>query len=366
MTSFRAYDQGLCRTHLDEKVGDKVAPAVESCTVKSHTPPRFQLPQQETEMLAYLDEHGYCVVASVASDAQIATAHADFWTYLGTTGADLLLRDDPAKRKLWLPNARNGILGSGSFNHSPFCWNTRLLPGVKRAFASIWGTDDLICSFDGSNAFRPWQRESAWLTEGGWWHVDQNATRPHRSGRVCVQGLVSYRDATVDTGGLCVIPGSHRDHDALCARSPSTKMQIDFVTVEKSDPILAAGGVLVECLAGDLVLWDSRTVHCNTPALTAPSFFSLPAAQQAEMAAAIPPEVIRLVGYVCMVPAAYADAEVLKGKVTMFQYQMPTSHWPTQPCPYQPDGPPPVSLDACSPEQLALVGYREASTCSLQ
>jgi hypothetical protein len=79
----------------------------------------------------------------------------------------------------------------------------------------------------------------------------QNSRRgSSRSGRVCVQGLVTYFDATADTGGLCVIPGSHRDHDALCARAASAKAGIDFVSVAADDPILSGGGVLVCARAG--------------------------------------------------------------------------------------------------------------------
>lgn len=47
---------------------------------------------------------------------------------------------------------------------------------------------------------------------------------------------------------------------------------------------------LVCCSAGDLVLWDSRTVHCNSPALE-------PDAQQQAV-----PDFIRAVAYVCMTP----------------------------------------------------------------
>lgn len=132
----------------------------------------------------------------------------------------------------------------------------------------VWGgDDDLIVSFDGGNAFRPWKINRSWSTKGGWWHVDQvcrfaypyvfclNASQnslrgPHRCGRVCVQGLVTYYDATEDTGGLCVIPASHRAHDELCNRSASAKSLIDFVSVNAHDPILSGGGILVCAQAG--------------------------------------------------------------------------------------------------------------------
>ena len=40
---------------------------------------------------------------------------------------------------------------------------------MKAVFQQVWDTDDLLVSFDGGNAFRPWQLRPDWLTEGGWY-----------------------------------------------------------------------------------------------------------------------------------------------------------------------------------------------------
>ena len=40
----------------------------------------------------------------------------------------------------------------------------------------------------------------------------------------------------------------------------------NFVQIRKGDPILKNTGKLVCCKAGDMIVWDSRNVHCNTPA----------------------------------------------------------------------------------------------------
>ena len=46
----------------------------------------------------------------------------------------------------------------------------------------------------------------------------------------------------------------------------------DFLTVDSDDPLLADNkGILVNAVAGDLLLWDSRLVRCNTPALNIPT-----------------------------------------------------------------------------------------------
>lgn len=96
----------------------------------------------------------------------------------------------------------------------------------------------MLVSFDGGNVFRPWKHKLSWLTDSGWWHVDQNAhLGPTRKGKVCVQGFVSLMDANEQTGGLCVIPGSHLQYDDLCQRNPFFKGHGDFLPIPSQDKV---------------------------------------------------------------------------------------------------------------------------------
>lgn len=200
-------------------------------------------------------------------------------------------------------------------------WTVRTLPSVRAAFAALWNTQDLLVSFDGGGAFRPTHTRPDLRTMGGWWHCDQNCRNPGRQGRVCVQGLVTLTVANEWTGGLCVVPGSHKHHDAYCRRHPLAKHQGDFLPVPAGDPILEAGGVLVCAEAGDLVLWDSRTIHCNTPGLR-------PAADAPAGKVPAADELLRLVGYVCMTPAKWCPVDVLAKRAEAAQEFCSTTHWP--------------------------------------
>lgn len=40
-------------------------------------------------------------------------------------------------------------------NHEQFVWDIRVQPAILDAFAQIWGTHDLIASFDGMNVSLP-------------------------------------------------------------------------------------------------------------------------------------------------------------------------------------------------------------------
>jgi hypothetical protein len=124
---------------------------------------------------------------------------------------------------------------------------------------------------------------------------------------------------------------------------------VDYVAIDPTDPILCSQEPVLVCAkAGDLILWDSRTVHCNTPALHMADYFSRlmeksttpssdPAHEQAQLAQPFaeepmegqPAELLRLVAYVCMVPASHASQALLHQRKQAFLHRLPTSHYPT-------------------------------------
>jgi ectoine hydroxylase-related dioxygenase (phytanoyl-CoA dioxygenase family) len=154
-------------------------------------------------------------------------------------------------------------------------------------FASIWDEEPkkMLCSFDGANVFVPWHRTGLeeYKTNGGWFHVDQGDSK---RGKHCVQGLLTLYDADDSTGGLNVIPGSHLYHDEMMKECPMKSG--DFVSIPIDNPILHGTRKLVTGKAGDLILWDSRTIHCSSPALRTPETST--------------DELLRAVAYICMTP----------------------------------------------------------------
>jgi len=82
--------------------------------------------------------------------------------------------------------------------------------------------------------------------------------------------------------------------------------------------------VLLSARAGDLILWDSRTVHGGKVgkgrelALGTGSETSLP-------------ELARLSVPVCLTPRSGANPEVLNARLDMFATGQTTNHWPHQP-----------------------------------
>mmetsp|Transcript_6700 Transcript_6700/g.17260 ORF Transcript_6700/g.17260 Transcript_6700/m.17260 type:complete len:359 (+) Transcript_6700:407-1483(+) len=316
---------------------------MEGPRIEAVHPPRFA-PDDRDGILAYLDEHGYVVVGAALAPHAVTTGKTLFWDFLERGDVDgrhpgdpsagddrlRLSRADPTTwdDERWAARVSAptvGLINHGGMGHSEFAWHLRTQPRVQEAFAAVWGTAKLLTSFDGGNAFRPWSGpggHAEWKTHGGWFHVDQ---APSKRDRCCVQGLVPFTDATEYTGGLVVIPGSHRDFASMADRNHRLARG-DFISVPKEDPILHSGPAMLVCAdAGDLIMWDSRTVHCNTPGLSPLPPPDLKAAELEE-----PVQLLRIVGYVCMTPVAWAPAEVLESRRQAFKTKTGTSHWPHQ------------------------------------
>lgn len=157
---------------------------------------------------------------------------------------------------------------------------------------------------------------NAWKTVGGNWHVDQNpVSKPHRC---CVQGIVNLLPANERTGGLMVIPDSHRRFHELLSIWKKTGNNSKIPLYHE---ILQEGyGLLIHGQPGDLLLWDSRTVHCNSPAFLPPL---LPNPGETI-------DLLRMISYICMTPVDFAENadELIERRLHAFRFRLTTSHWP--------------------------------------
>ena len=280
---------------------------------------RFNLATEKAEMLDYLSKYGYAVIKNVASSQEIEQGIDHLWDFMDNLPDNKCKRTDSSTwgDSDWYPAPRNGILNAMGTGQSRFAWQARLFPQVKETFAAVWETEDLITSFDGVNVFRPWVNEQSWKTRGSWWHVDQNGYFEDRRQRISVQGFVAYTSASEMTGGFCVLAGSHKQFTEMSLRNELSYMEGNYLKAD--DIILNESGFekrLVCCEAGDLVIWDSRTVHCNTPG------------KDSERDKQDPSSLLRACAYVCMTPLAWATPETLQARRTAFLHNESTTHWP--------------------------------------
>lgn len=299
-------------------------------------PPRFEL--GDPAMLEHLKEHGYAVVGGVLTVAEVHRAHDLMWDFLSAQAG--LRRRSPStwtdERLGKIGQMFTGIVNSRGAGQSELSWFIRTNPRVQSIFEGIWGTPELITSFDGFNIFRPWH--AGFLrTMGGWFHVDQGKTQ---LGFRCVQGMVSLLDQGPATGGLVVIPGSqHRHEDVLTF----AKTDVDFVEPPDECAVLQSPRRLVSCRAGDMILWDSRCLHCNMPAVRMPDRPRN--------------ELLRAVVYVCMTPRSWADPKDLEKRRKGYEMNLTSSHWPHRNVMgFGWVKAPPLCYETAGPERQRLIG----------
>lgn len=188
-------------------------------------------------------------------------------------------------------------------------WDARQEPGVIDAFAKIWGTDELLVSFDSLNVSFPGRKDRK--PRPPWPHVDQS---PFKKGLHCVQGIINLSHAGKEDGSLMLLPKSNKFQEKFF------DLQTDRSTWETKDwrrfsekemTWFADQGltpIKVTAEPGDLILWDSRTVHWGGE----PTDKS---------------DVIRTVMYASYSPAKLATKEALDEKARVFRAHGATTHW---------------------------------------
>ncbi|KAJ5815244.1 hypothetical protein N7474_007021 [Penicillium riverlandense] len=144
-----------------------------------------------------------------------------------------------------------------------------------------------------------------------WPHVDQS---PLRRGLHCVQGIINLSPAGPEDGSLILLPRSNTVTEKFFDEQtdPSTWLKNDFRSISETemDWFKDKGMEPIKVLAdpGDLILWDSRTVHWGGE----------PTAQS---------DTIRTVIYASYSPASMASKETLEAKQTAFRSYGATTHW---------------------------------------
>jgi len=255
--------------------------------------------------LAALEKYGAVIFEGTASSGELKEAEALFWDWVKNSPGKIC-KDDPQSfgdgnwNQICFP--KNGVCSKFGVGQSKFMWYCRLISGVRRAFESVWGSNELITSFDGWGAYRnPWfpGGSKSWLTKRGWFHIDQSYySDPELT---TYQGILNFYEATAATGSTVLVKGSHKDFKKVFDGSRTIKSvrqnTVDYVKVTKSDDYdkylsKAQQAVLKP---GDFLMWDSRVIHCAQGIdYSAGVSKALPGRESEPLA--------RLVAYITMIP----------------------------------------------------------------
>ena len=318
--------------------------------------------------MKHLHEEGYVVVADVITPDEVIAAREMFIGLIEKLYE--IDRADVTTWKKW-PLDRRGIDLTPSIMQSEGAWYIRSHANVKRAFRTIWkeeldgeqsasevkeqkeeqedeeGEDNsLIVSMDSVLMWRPWWVNEDWYPHTEGLHVDQNLlTSPHFE---CVQGMMPLFDVTPEIGGLEVVPRTHTKESLEFFKERYKarfgRFADNFIPLPRDDPRQDTGH-LVLSHAGDLILWDSRTIHGGRVG-SADTLHPPPSLSPCLLA--------RLAVTVCMVPRKRASESVLKRRREGFQKGFGYNHMPWEARvtarPFSSFSP--ISL---SPSQLALL-----------
>lgn len=257
-----------------------------------------------------LYEDGFVVVKNVLSEERAQSYIDRMFQWLESFPYGFKFDDKSTWNTHHLPaHMKGGMYHGYSVQHEKVMWDARCEPKVIEAFSKLWGTDKLLVSFDGMNLTIP---ATDCPASEPWPHVDQS---PLRKGMQCVQGILNFARNRPHDGGLIVVKGSSKlneqffkSHDVHGRKTWGPADWFGFEQKEV-DWFLERGCEVVKVCAepGDLILWDSRTVHWNV----------MPESQ-----------VTRAVMYICYTPASFASSEDLEKKSALFKQRIGTTHWP--------------------------------------
>jgi len=281
--------------------------------------PRFPAGSQES--VDYLESEGYVVIAGALSPSEAEHALDLTWDYLKELGTGVDRNDvDTWGDDQWPVNVHGGIVPSQGIGHSAAQWYIRSVPAVKEAFAAVWDDDDLLVSFDGMALWRPTDVNPDWATDrgGAWLHIDQHPIS--RPGRQCVQAAVTLTATTPEIGGNIVVPGSHKWFADIPTRYTDRLAAIpedqDHFRFPTDDPQLKdSPPIMAHMEAGDMMLWDARTVHCSSPGTGAP------------VTDRSAPELLRVASLVCMMPRAHSNEDVIAMRRKAVTERISTTNW---------------------------------------
>lgn len=212
---------------------------------------------------------------------------------------------DPEQLQAWKDKASEENEHLPHMAHSDTMWSIRTHRNIMAIFERIWGTDELIVSYDGMNIKR--STDEPFVLD---FHVDQDTTESTLHG--AIQGVLALTPSNAETGGTVIVPQSHKHFDVVASKVDSFKgtNHWQFVATHGDHPVFALSKREVQpsLQVGDMLLFDSRTVH----AVRAPTRGGLE----------------RMVAYVCMGPRSFATAGTLRKRHTAFEHGISTTHWP--------------------------------------
>jgi ectoine hydroxylase-related dioxygenase (phytanoyl-CoA dioxygenase family) len=245
-SSFEAFEDWIIATNggaIEESRLNRLRDALAGLPVDSPAGSLDHVPGLTDDELAFFDEHGYVVVHDAVAPADRDAAAAAIYQFLDA---------DPNRPDTWYSNKFGKSIWVPLLRHPAFL-NNRNSPRLVKAFAQLWGREDLWSTVD-QGGLNPPERDD-WKFPGPHVHWDMSLVPPHHFG---VHGILYLTDTPADQGAFSCIPGFHR-HLAqwLEALPPGEDPRHAVFNHPGLKPITGR--------AGDLVIWHNSLPHASSP-----------------------------------------------------------------------------------------------------
>jgi len=263
----------------------------------------FRFDINDPEWKGFLFENGFAIIKSVTTADESADYLSQMWGLMEELSCGRLSRDDMNSRSKGsnYPYMMHGGMIQ-YMGHSQLQWDLR--GAAAPVFAKLYDTsvDDLSSSFDGL-CFMDGARKYRKRPATSFLHADQS---PRKNYLYSIQGLVNLVDSGPDDGGFVCVPGSHNYTEFWDEREKTAPDWYLFTDEEKTSDPMFDEWIKPTVAAGDMILWDSRTWHCNTvPTVTS----------------------IRAAVYVCMLPKKYiSDKTKIDRAAAVLDNRVSTHH----------------------------------------
>ncbi|KAJ0336040.1 hypothetical protein COL26b_012697 [Colletotrichum chrysophilum] len=291
-----------------------MAPSVIDYSDQIITPPIPVLKSslEPSDFRAELREKGFCVIKGAIPKDRANDYQHKAHDWLLSFGKGLKLDDPQTWTESNFPLTNKIRVYHGyCVAHERFMWDARMEPVVLDAFSRLWGTDELLVSFDCLNITLPNRPDLP--ARKAWEHIDQS---PMKRGVHCVQGIINLLPNGPEDGGLVVYPGSHKLNDEFFDTHPDVALlpnNKDVYLFSKEELAWFENRGLrphkVCADVGDLIMWDSRVIHYGSDPTPLGN-------------------TIRTAIYATYQPARLASPEQLALKKNKFEHFGSTTHWP--------------------------------------
>lgn len=208
---------------------------------RRHAQVRALAPVLDAQALRHWEEHGFVVLCAAITADECAAATAAVYAFIDADAAD--------PRTWYAQGERQGIMVQ-LFQHAAL-EAARGSLRIHKAFAQLWGTEDLVMTTDRCG-FNPPENER-FRFPGPHLHWDAVMEPPLGLG---IQGILYLTDTPAEQGAFTCVPGFHRGIDDWLRALPPGVDPYARIPVEAARPIAGT--------AGDLILWHHALPHASS------------------------------------------------------------------------------------------------------